>query len=88
VYFWKAMAMRHDAILDYFGLERPNHLDWPILGGYAHALQTSCALADAALDIPLDASVAADFVDQGHFDTAGAAKFAALVAPIADRAGQ
>lgn len=43
---------------------------------------TARALSDPFVDLRIDDFVADDFVDQGHFSKAGAAKFAAFVAPV------
>lgn len=46
------------------------------------------ALGDGYIDVPIGKFSAADFADPGHFSVAGAAKFAALIAPEVRRACQ
>lgn len=55
---------------------------WPLLSRLNDIMRDKAqALGDTFIDVPIADFTAADFVDSGHFSPAGAAKFAALVAP-------
>jgi hypothetical protein len=59
---------------------------WPLQARFNSILaRTAEALGDPLVPAPIEAFGAADFVDQGHFSAAGAAKFAGYVAPVVAR---
>jgi hypothetical protein len=59
---------------------------WPLQARFNEILApTAQSLGDPLITAPIEAFGAADFSDQGHFSVAGAAKFAAYVAPVAAR---
>jgi len=59
---------------------------WPLQQRFNDILaRTAEGLNDPLIRAPIEAFGAADFVDQGHFSAAGAAKFAGYVAPVVAR---
>jgi hypothetical protein len=59
---------------------------WPLQARFNEILaRTAQSLGDPLVPAPIEAFGAADFVDQGHFSAAGAAKFARYVAPVVAR---
>ena len=59
---------------------------WPLQERFNAILaRTAQGLNDALVPVPIGAFGAADFVDQGHFSTAGAARFAGYLAPVVAR---
>jgi hypothetical protein len=59
---------------------------WPLQQRFNDVLaRTAEGLSDPLIPAPIEAFGAADFVDQGHFSAAGAAKFAGYLAPVVAR---
>jgi hypothetical protein len=59
---------------------------WPLVARLNAILQREAArLGDVYVDVPVEDFSPDDFVDQGHFSTAGAAKFADRLAPTVGR---